>query len=222
MNAKQLENVSKNTGRGAGQRVWWLGASLAMIAALAVALAIHYAPAPNATEPAVRAQTVPSAADQGVMNYLRAHGAGTTGQTVPSAADQGVMNYLRAHGAGTTGQTVPSAADQGVMGYLRAHGFGATSQSVPSAADQGVMDYLRAHGVGQSVQAQTALDAPAQDEAAYLRSHPGRHGAPYAIPESVTTDQLYVLAGANSNDAPPLCARRRGAGCDGPGVRARP
>jgi hypothetical protein len=196
MNAKQLENVSKNTGRSTEQRVWWLGASLAMIAALAVALAIHYAPAPNATEPAVRAQTV------------------------PSAADQGVMNYLRAHGFGATGQSVPSAADQGVMGYLRAHGFGATSQSVPSAADQGVMNYLRAHGVGQSVQAQTALDAPAQDEAAYLRSHPGRHAAPYAIPESVTTDQLVVLSGANSNDAPPLCARRRGAGCDGRDVHA--
>jgi hypothetical protein len=42
---------------------------------------------------------VPSAADQGVMNYLRAHGFGATGQSVPSAADQGVMNYLRAHGA---------------------------------------------------------------------------------------------------------------------------
>jgi hypothetical protein len=196
MTAKQLNNVSKNIGRTTSQRVWWLGASLAMIAALAVAIAIHYAPEPKAAEPAVRAQTVPNAADQGVMNYLRAHGFGATNQSVPSAADQGVTSYLRAHGVGTTVQTVPD----------------------PNV--QSVMDYLRAHGAGQSVQSQAALDAPAQDEAAYLRSHPAKHGAPDAIPQSVTNDPLYVLTGGNSNDAPPLCARRRGAGCDGRDVHA--
>jgi hypothetical protein len=95
---------------------------------------LHDDPSFHAPQPSNKAQSVPSAADQGVMNYLRAHGVGATSQSVPSAADQGVMNYLRAHSAGMTSQSVPSAADQGVMNYLRAHGAG---QAEPSA-----MDYL--------------------------------------------------------------------------------
>jgi hypothetical protein len=247
MNANQLQNVSKNRGRSLGPRAWWLGASLAIAAALAIAVAIRYAPAPKIADTAVRAQTVPSAADQGIMNYLRAHGFGATSQTVPSAADQGVMNYLRAHGAGTTGQTVPDAADQGVMNYLRVHGFAGSRQTVPSAADQGVMNYLRAHGAGatnqtvpdpawrgaegflrahgggSSVQTQSALDAGAQAEQVYLRSHPARHGAPDAIPQTVITGQPYVPpCTSKSCGAPPLCGQLYGAGCDGQRVLVLP
>jgi hypothetical protein len=58
------------------------------------------------------------------------------------AAQQGVLNYLRAHQALTEARPV-DPAQQGVMDYLRAHTVAATRPLDP--AQQGVMDYLRAH-----------------------------------------------------------------------------
>jgi hypothetical protein len=67
------------------------------------------------------------AAQQGVLDYLRAHGGlSSRAAAVPvDAAQQGVLDYLRAHAAAQPSRAPTSRVDpatQSVLGYLRAHG----------------------------------------------------------------------------------------------------
>jgi hypothetical protein len=83
-------------------------------------------------------------AQQGVLDYVRAHSAVQTQPLDP--AQQGVLYYVRAHAVVQPLSTPASALDpaqQSVMTYLGAHNAVETRPLDP--AQQGVMEYLRAH-----------------------------------------------------------------------------
>ena len=144
MNPQQIQAGSKNIRRTIGPSWKWVGAGLAIVGGLALALAalaIRGGVSPAATRPVADkapkpvAQSVPSAADQGVQGYLRAHGAGQA-DTAPDAARRSQLDQLHGQAAGQPiqAQSVPDAAAQGVAAYLRAHddpSFHAPKVAVP-------------------------------------------------------------------------------------------
>ena len=118
---------------------WML--ALGLLSVVAALLAYRFSSVPLVATSVVSASQVSytDPAQQGVMDYLRAHAGVETQPLAP--AQQGVMGYLRVHTVAATRPLDP--AQQGVMGYLRAH-VGVETQLL-DPAQQGVMDYVRAH-----------------------------------------------------------------------------
>jgi hypothetical protein len=119
---------------------WIIGLNLLSVV---TALALYrFSSVPAVATPAVSVSQASGTdpAQQGVLDYVRAHQALTEARPV-DPAQQGVIDYLRAH---TVAATRPlDTAQQGVIDYLRAHRVAATRPL--DTAQQGVLDYLRAH-----------------------------------------------------------------------------
>ena len=119
MNAKQNQLGSKNrNGRGG----WWMGGALVVTASLAISVAVFNAPKPHA-EPPNRLQTVPDAAAQDELGYIRAY---ADLGAISDADTQAVIAYMQAHSlaAAEPEHSVGSEYQEAVELYLRAFGLG--------------------------------------------------------------------------------------------------
>ena len=136
MSAHTLSRTATNIRQTFVRYRWAI--ALSLLTLVAALLVYHFSSVPLVATSVVSVSQASDTdpAQQGVLDYVRAH------QAVAEARPRDpVMDELRAHTVGATRPLDP--AQQGVMDYLRAHA-GVEAQPL-DAAQQGVMDYLRAH-----------------------------------------------------------------------------
>lgn len=227
MNSQQLQTGNKSIRSKKGSSGGWLGAGLGLVAVAAIAFAV-YAVARQAAPPAASnpansaavAQSARDAAQQDVLDYVRAH---RFDQAAPDANTQAVLSYLRTHGAGlyVQGQGVPDlgnmpSAHDDPSYHSPQRSSSLPAQSVPDANVQSVLDYLQAHGVqvdtapdvarreardaARAILGQDVPDATVQSVMDYLRAHGARLAVKaQSVPDAATQGVLDYLRvhGAN-------------------------